>query len=142
MAKAMRNTKRAEKKLLENRKELVKAAMEAGKITRSDICKAAGISLSQLVNLFTADRALFAEYSVMRRTITDQAADNIHAIINDPKHPQHFAASKYVLQNYKSDFDEILESQEESMLQIETPVDTTGQQKPVRITFTGGRLKD
>ena len=130
----MRSQKREKEKLLKDRAALVRAAMnEANKFTRKDICEASGLTMVQLKNLFQEDRELYAEYVVIRKTITDIASDNIFAIINDPTHPQHFQASKYVLQNYKSDLDETLESAD-SILSIETS--NKGSKNPVKIVFS------
>lgn len=130
----MRSQKREKEKLLKDRAALVRAAMnEANKFTRKDICESSGLTMVQLKNLFQENRELYAEYVVIRKTITDIASDNIFAIINDPTHPQHFQASKYVLQNYKSDLDETLESAD-SILSIETS--NKGSKNPVKIVFS------
>ena len=109
MARSMNNKARKEAKLLETRAELVRAALESGNISRKDICKVTGLRLHELANLFTKDRKVYGEYVVRRKTISDIASDNILDIVNDPTHPQHFAASKYILSTYKSDLDEVLE---------------------------------
>lgn len=118
MARSMKNGKRKERKLLETRADLVRAALESGCISRKEICRATGMKLHELANLFTKDRKVYGEYVVRRKTITDIASDNIMDIVNDPSHPQHFQASKYILSTYKSDLDEVLESQEQSDLAI------------------------
>lgn len=118
MARSMRNRKRKEVKLLETRAEFVRAALDAGHISRRDICTATGIKLHELANLFTLDRKVYGEYVVRRKTISDIASDNILDIVNDPKHPQHFAASKYILTTYKSDLDDVLESQDSDALNV------------------------
>lgn len=135
----MRSKKREEKNILTHRAELVRTAMNiAGKITRKDISESTGLSLVEIKNLFQKDRALYAEYVVVRKTITDIASDNIVDIINDPNHPQHFQASKYVLQNYKSDLDDSLESSD-SELKIEATVE--GATDPVKIVFSSTSSK-
>lgn len=132
----MKNTKAEQTKLMQDRAALVRAALETGKfLTKSDISKATGLNLVQLKNLFQQDRNLYAEYVVIRRTITDIAADNIVAIINNPQHPQHFPASKYILQNFKSDFDETLDGAE-NVLSIEAGGKT---KDPVKIVFSTGK---
>lgn len=129
----MRNKKRKEEKLLKERAELVRAAMGLGYTTRKEIAESAGITMVQLSNLFQKNRALFAEYKVLRRTITDIASDNIFNIVNDPTHPQHFAASKYVLANYKNDLDDTLDAADGAGLVI----DPSGESKsPVKIVFS------
>lgn len=134
MAKEMKNKKRSQERLLKNRGKAVMAALELGFTSRSEICKAANITLYDLSNLFKADRDLFAEYSVRKRTLVDQATDNIQAIVEDKDHPQHYQASKYVLDNFKSEFDEVLESKEGTELQVELGEESNSG-KRVRIVF-------
>lgn len=129
----MKNGKRKERKLLETRADLVRAALESGAISRKEICRATGLKLHELANLFTKDRKVYGEYVVRRRTITDVASDNIMDIVNDPSHPQHFQASKYILSTYKSDLDEVLESQESSDLEIN--ISGEGSKSPIQINF-------
>lgn len=141
MAKrSMRNTKRKEAKLLETRTALVEAALNEGHTTKRGICKATGLKLHELGNLFTANRSLYGLYVVRRKTMVDIAADNLQDIINDKNHPQHFAASKYVLQNYRSDLDDILEPMAGDMsVEIPSLGDSEREQAPVVIKFTGGK---
>lgn len=140
MAKSMKNRRRAEKKVNELRRKLVLTALEEGITTRKAICTATGLKAHELSNLFTEDRDLYAKYVVRRKTITDLAADNIVDILNDPGHPQHFQASKYVLQTYKSDLDDTLESQDSENISVE--IDSKGEINPVIIKFSRGREKD
>ena len=140
MAKSMRNTRRETKRILKDRALLVRAALDQGVMTRSGLCKICEFKLNDLVNLFADDRELFAEYKIRRKTIVDQAADNIHEIVNDKNHPKHYDASKYILQNYKSDLDEILTPQDEEVLQIDNmPLVEGGVPSPVVIKFTRKR---
>lgn len=133
MARSMKNTERKTKKLLKTRAALVRAALENGYITRKDICKATGLQMHELANLFTQDREVYGEYVVRRKTIADIASDNILDIVNDPTHPQHFQASKYILSTYKSDLDEVLDSQDESEMSINVGGDSKA--SPINITF-------
>ena len=133
----MKNSKRKERKLLETRADLVRAALETGAISRKEICRATGLKLHELANLFTKDRKVYGEYVVRRKTITDIASDNIMDIVNDPTHPQHFQASKYILSTYKSDLDEVLESQDQSEMAIQVGDSTAS---PITINF--GKKKD
>lgn len=133
MARSMKNTERKEKKLLNTRAALVRAALEAGQISRKDICNATGLQMHELANLFTRDRDVYGEYVVRRKTISDIASDNILDIVNDPTHPQHFAASKYILSTYKSDLDEVLESQSDNDVSIQ--VGGESKASPIQITF-------
>ena len=133
MARSMKNTERKEKKLLKTRAALVRAALEAGQISRKDICNATGLQMHELANLFTQDREVYGEYVVRRKTISDIASDNILDIVNDPTHPQHFQASKYILSTYKSDLDDVLESQTESEMNINVGGESGA--SPINITF-------
>ena len=137
MARSMKNSKRKERKLLETRADLVRAALETGAISRKEICRATGLKLHELANLFTKDRKVYGEYVVRRKTITDIASDNIMDIVNDPTHPQHFQASKYILSTYKSDLDEVLENQDQSDLAIQV-----GDNNSSPITINFGKKKD
>lgn len=134
MAKAMIKTSARERK--EKRASdilLVREALEQGLKTRGDICKATGMKTWELSNLFSEEESLYAAYTVRRRTLVDTAADNIQDIIDDKDHPQHFQASKYVLQNYKSDLDSILDSKDEKEIIVDiNPKSTTS---PVTIRF-------
>lgn len=137
MAKAMRNGVREASKLLETRKALVLVALDAGKFTRRDICKATGMKLHELGDLFTKDRAIFAEYVVRRETLADTAADNIADIVNDPQHPKNYEASKFILQNYKSDLDETLTpSAGEMEIHVPGSGDLRNPSAPVIIKFS------
>tara|TARA_R110002050_G_scaffold135505_5_gene258188 strand:+ start:1521 stop:1919 length:399 start_codon:yes stop_codon:yes gene_type:complete len=129
----MKNTERKTQKLLKTRAALVRAALEAGQISRKDICNATGLQMHELANLFTQDREVYGEYVVRRKTISDIASDNILDIVNDPTHPQHFQASKYILSTYKSDLDEVLESQTESEMNINVGGESGA--SPINITF-------
>lgn len=133
MARSMKNTERKTKKLLKTRAALVRAALEAGQISRKDICNATGLQMHELANLFTQDREVYGEYVVRRKTISDIASDNILDIVNDPTHPQHFQASKYILSTYKSDLDDVLESQQESEMNINVGGESGA--SPINITF-------
>lgn len=129
-------SKKEKRETLAKHKTLILAALDLGYTTRTKIANSAGIKLFELAKIFRDDRKLHARYAVIRRTIVDKAADNIEDIVDDKKHPQHFAASKYVLQTYKSDLDEILESQDEGEIQIGMGNGTS----PIRIRF--GKKKD
>ena len=133
MARSMKNTERKEKKLQKTRAALVRAALDAGQISRKDICKATGLQMHELANLFTQDREIYGHYVVRRKTISDIASDNILDIVNDPSHPQHFQASKYILSTYKSDLDDVLESQQESEMNINVGGESGA--SPINITF-------
>jgi len=124
---------------IEDQTRLVKAAMELGFTTKKDICKSANIQMWELTSLFKEDKDLHAMFNIRRKSLVDMAADNMVAIVKDPDHPNNFAATKYVLQKYKSDLDENLESHEVNPLDIEIP-DGKNNTKPVIIRF--GTPKD
>lgn len=112
----MPNKRRAKKKEIEERTLRVDAALDQHIMTKKKICEAADIKLSDLNNLFTHNRELYAKYTVLRRTITDIASDNVAEIVNDPHHPQHFQASKYVLEKFRSDFNETLDKNDDELI--------------------------
>ena len=116
----MINVSRKELKLKEARTKLVEAALSAGHYTRKAICKATALKIGDLNNLFAVNRDLYAKYAVMRKSLANLAADNVQEILNDPNHPQHFQASKFILQNFKSDLDDELEASGGGM-EIEIP---------------------
>ena len=140
MARSMKNKERKEAKLLETRADLVRAALESGHISRKDICSATGLKLHELANLFTLDRKVYGEYVVRRKTISDIASDNILDIVNDASHPQHFAASKYILSTYKSDLDEVLE--DKSGDDISVLVGDNAKGSPITINFGKPKQKE
>ena len=134
----MRNSKRKQAKVLETRAELVRSALEMGHISRQDICRATGLKLHELANLFTQDRKVYGEYVVRRKTIADIASDNILEIVNNPEHPQHFQASKYILSTYKSELDEVLESQNAD----DVSINIGGESKTMPFTINFGKKED
>lgn len=118
MAKKMRNKSRDLTKLMEQRTMLVELALDQGKLTKKDISKATGLKISDLNNLFNLNKELYAKYSMEYRTIKDIASDNIADIVRDPNHAKNYDASKYILANYKSDFDDVLESKDDTEIEI------------------------
>lgn len=126
--------------LLETHAALVKKALENDLTTRSAISQATGLKLWQISDLFKENKEIYAEYTVRRRTLVDTAADNIHDIVMDKDHPQHFSASKYVLSKYKSDLDSILEASEEAGISLEIGGGAGGREStanPIKISFKG-----
>ena len=140
MARSMKNKARKEAKLLETRAEFVRSALESGHISRKDICNATGLKLHELANLFTKDRKVYGEYVVRRKTISDIASDNILDIVNDPTHPQHFAASKYILSTYKSDLDEVLEDKSGEDISVSLGGESKG--SPITINFGSSKKSE
>jgi len=128
---------RGNKREAKARGRLINAALDNGWTTYSKIAKNTGLSISQVQSVFSKDPDLYAKFVVCRRQIVDKAGDNIADIVDDPDHQHNFAASKYVLQNYKSDLDIHLDSKGDE-LEIDVAGTPTG---PVVITF-GGNEKD
>jgi len=137
MAKSMKNVIRESAKIAEQREQQVRVALSEGCFTRSKICKATGLTTNELSNLLSNNKELHAEYTIKKRLMADIAADNIFDIIQDAEHPQHFQASKYIIQNYKSDIDETLIPQMGDM-QIQLGQSDSSEGTPVVINFTGG----
>lgn len=104
---------------------LVKAAIEHDASTYEKIKEKTGLHAYRIKELFTIDKELYALYKMRRKMLVEMAADNLQAIVEDPNHPQHFSASKYVLQHYKSDLDEVLDSKDNE-LDIEIGGDISG----------------
>lgn len=139
MAKSMRNKIREQSKLVAERSALVRAALEQGCYTSSSILKATGLKKHELTNLFTSEKELAAEYTVKKKLMATIAADNIFDIIQDPKHPQNFAASKYILQNYKSDIDDELEPMAGDLSLTLPGSSSDDASESVVINFTSGK---
>ena len=120
---------------------LVDTAIEMGMTTKTELAEAAGIKLWELADLFKNNQTLYSKYCIRRRTLVDTASDNLEVILKDPTHPQHFQASKYVLEKYKSDLDTTLEGKEDSKGGVSVLVG--GDKKsPVRITFSNKSKQD
>lgn len=138
-----RRKKREEKaraKKIEEMSELVKLALEKGQTTRRAICDMTGLKAHQLATLFSDNKELYLEYTLRRRTLVDTAADNIQEIVDDPTHPKHFEASKYVLQKYKSDLDTILPSKE--IDDIVAKIDMDNEVSKGRVSIVFGSSKE
>jgi hypothetical protein len=115
---------------------LVKTAIELGFTTKTAICEAAGIKLYELNDLFAYNKEIYGLYCIRRRTLVDTASDNLEEILKDKNHPQHFQATKYILEKYKSDLDDTLEGKESDKLGVSVSVGGNNTKRPVRITFT------
>tara|TARA_R110000737_G_C14491777_1_gene470364 strand:- start:46 stop:468 length:423 start_codon:yes stop_codon:yes gene_type:complete len=113
---------------------IIQAAMREGCLTKAQICKASKLKMHELNRVFLNDKELYAMFQVRRRTLSDIAADNIVDIISNKEHPSHFAATKFVLQKYKSDLDGTLESHEVNPMEVEIPGSGKGN-KPTIIRF-------
>lgn len=128
--KERKNTERQTKLIT-----LIRAAMRLGSSTKKDIAIAAGIKIWQLNDMLVLDKDLQAEFSIMRRTLVDIAADNMQEILEDRNHPQNFQATKYILDNYKSDLDSNLEAKDSGELGLTIGGVGKDSPSPVRITF-------
>jgi hypothetical protein len=110
----MSNSKRAKDKRNRERKILFQEAIADGHTSRRDICKAMGISSFDLTEFFEENPKTYKLYASRRRELVDTAADNLQDIVDDRTHKDHYQASKYVLDHYKSDLDNILDNKEDS----------------------------
>ena len=122
---------------------LVETAIDLGQTTKTELAESAGIKLWELADLFKFNPVLYAKYCIRRRTLVDTASDNLEMILKDPTHPQHFQASKYVLEKYKSDLDTNLEAKEDSKQGgVNVLIGGAGKKaSPVRITFSDNKKK-
>ena len=134
MAKPLTKTKdRIKNEKLERQSELVKAAIRLGNTTKKDICTGAGIALWELNEVFALDKELYNNFCVIRKTLSDVAADNLETILRDSTHPQNFQATKYVLEKYKTDIDAQLEAKDQESVGVTIGNDSGV--SPIRITF-------
>ena len=117
---------------------LVYAALDNGYTTRAKLVEATGLKAWEITELLKNDIKLNAVYTIRRRELVNMAADNIVDIVSDKDHPNNYAASKYVLQTYKSDLDTNLESHDSQEMEI--GVGNSEGVNPIRITF--GRRKE
>lgn len=132
-----RRMEKTPKRILEEHVSKVWEALDEGFVTRRDILKYTKIKAFILNRVFKYDPDLYEAYSERRKGLVDTAADNLQDIIDDKEHPSHFAASKYVLQSYKSDLDTILDKQDK-----DGDVVIKGGRSiasPVTIKFTGSK---
>jgi hypothetical protein len=136
MAKGMSNSKRARDRRNRERKELFQEAIADGYTSRRDISKAMGISSFDLTDFFEENGKMYKIYSSRRRELRDIALDNVQAIVEDPTHPKHYDASKYIIQNYQTDLDIILDSKDGDDISSSVSVDAGS---GVIIKFTNGK---
>lgn len=116
--RAMPNKKREQTALMEDRKIQVRVLMDRGIFNRSKICRALGWKPHALKSLFTIDRDFFAEFKLNRSSIMENATDNLRDVVEDFDHPKNYDASKFMVTNFKSEFDEELESKTEDDISI------------------------
>ncbi len=130
----MRNQKRSDKELLKKRSKLIDDAIECDRHTIKKICEFTEMKPHEVRYTLENNLELRKKYAMRRRGLMDMAADSMQDIIEDATHPQHFQACKYALQNFKSEFDDILETQEASQIAINPNGGDTS--APVTITFS------
>jgi hypothetical protein len=141
MGRGMSNSKRAKDRRQRERVMLFDEAILDGHTSRRDICTAMNISSYDLTGFFDENPKLYKIYASRRRELRDTALDNITDIIEDKSHPKHYDASKYIVQNYRTDLDVILESKEDGDISSSSvSVDNKG--SGVIIKFTKGSDKE
>lgn len=131
--KVKRLPKRKQNELDKKRAEAIRFALDNGVTTRKGLAEAAECKVHDLTNLFKKDKKLYQEYQLRKKNIAEIAADNIEEIINDPSHPNNYAASKWILTQYKSELDNTLESREGDEISVE--IGGASESVPVVISF-------
>ena len=139
MAKPMSNSKRAKDRRNRERKVLFQEAIADEYTSRRDIAKAIGISSFDLTEFFEENPKMYKLYASRRRELRDIALDNITDIVEDKTHPKHYDASKYIVQNYQTDLDVILDSRDEDTTSSSVSVDAGS---GVIIKFTTEKEKE
>lgn len=112
MGNKMSNSKRAIDKRNRENKGLFQDAIADGHTSRRDICSAMNLPSHELTEFFENNPKMYKLYGQRRRELVDIAADNIQDIVEDKSHPSHYNASKYVLDHYKHDLDNILDQKD------------------------------
>ena len=107
--KQMSNSKRAIDKRNRERKELFQEALADGHTSRRDIYKAMGISGLELTEFFEDNKKMYKLYCESRRQLRDVALDNITDVVHNTKHPKNYDASKFIVQNFNTDLDVVLD---------------------------------
>ena len=139
MAKSMKNAVRAAAKLAKERELLIKQAITDGNTTRSTIVKATGLDKNVVSNMLSTNEELKAMWLVKKRMMVGTAIDNIDDILNDPKNPNYFEASKWVASNIDADgLGELFTNPASIEMQI-PGADTSNAEEAVVIKFTTGK---
>jgi hypothetical protein len=107
--KSMSNSKRAIDKRNRERKASFQEALADGYTSRRDIYKAMGISGLELTEFFEENKKMYKLYCESRRQLRDVALDNITDVVHDTTHPKNYDASKFIVQNYNTDLDIVLD---------------------------------
>ena len=105
----MSNSKRAIDKRNRERKASFQEALADGYTSRRDIYKAMGISGLELTEFFEENKKMYKLYCESRRQLRDVALDNITDVVHDTTHPKNYDASKFIVQNYNTDLDIVLD---------------------------------
>ena len=130
--KLMKTKRRLRRERLEEHALYVEAAMDDGAITHKAIAKLAGITIIDLNVLFKENKLLQAKYKNRRRGIVGTAVDNYYNWVGDITSPNCYAASKYMLEHFKSEFDENLDVKTGDGLDVEIGSESNA---PVVIRF-------
>ena len=109
----MSNSKRAIARRNRERKALFQEALADGYTSRRDIYKAMGISGLELTEFFEDNKKMYKLYCESRRQLRDVALDNITDVVHDTTHPKNYDASKFIVQNYNTDLDVVLDEKGE-----------------------------
>jgi len=117
----------------ENREQEVAASLMNGNISMRNICKATGLLISQVNQVFIKYPDLKIAYRRLNQELKDHVTSNITEIIMDPTHPKCYEASKLFLTKFTTDFDETFEKQEDEGVGIKMGSDADG---VLNISFT------
>jgi len=113
---------------------LIKAAIESGLTTLSAIHKVTEIPHYHIKRVINRDDELKAMYFVRKKLMVDKAVDNIQEIVDNPNHPQNFAASKYLIDHYETDMSKILTPKDSELNLNDISLNSDGV-APVVISF-------
>ncbi len=129
-----KNRAREAKEKLEKRSALISTALDENFTTKTSLSNATGFAIWEINDVFRDNRELYNKFCIRRRTLVDTAADNVEDILKDPLHAQHFQASKFILQTYKSDLDENLEAKNAEEISVDVRTESKG--IPIQIVFS------
>lgn len=135
--KSMDNPSARRVRKLKKNAKIIDVALDEGLVTRRKINEHTGIPLHEITQTFEYDKELFEKYGRRRRELASLAADNIFEIVSQPKHPQNFAASKFILTNFKNEFEDVLDPAKSREDGVELSINGTGvsNANPINISF-------
>lgn len=135
--KSMDNPSARRVRKLKRNSKIIDVALDEGFVTRRKINEHTGIPLHEITQAFEYDKDLFEKYGQRRRELASMAADNIFEIVSQPNHPQNFAASKFILTNFKNEFEDVLDPAKSKEETVELSINGTGvsQSNPIHISF-------